>query len=90
MAADRARQGRRHDDGRDQRRPRSPQDQARRVRLGALAARDRQQQGRRDHRFPARQGRHLRGTPAAAEGRRPGRGLRGSRPAAVPRHRLWR
>ena len=59
MAADRARQGDRHDDGRDQGRSRRAQHQARRVLLGAFADRGRQQQGRRDHRFPARQGRRL-------------------------------
>ena len=53
----------------DQGRSRRAQHQARRVLLGALADRDRQQQGHRDHRFPARQGRRLRRPPAAAEGR---------------------
>ena len=89
MAADRARQVDRHDDGHDQGRSRRAQHQARGVLLGAVADRDRQQQGHRDHRFPARQGRHLRGPPAAAEGQA-GRGLRGPDPDAVPRHRLWR
>ena len=89
MAADRARQVDRHDDGHDQGRSRRAEHQARRVLLGAVAGRDRQQQGHRDHRFPACQGRHLRGPPAAAEGQA-GRGLRGPHPDAVPRHRLWR
>ena len=44
MAADRARQGHRHDDGDDQGRSRRAQHQARCVFLGALADRDRQQQ----------------------------------------------
>ena len=43
----------------DQGRSRRAQHQARRVLLRALADRDRQQQGHRDHRFPARQGRRL-------------------------------
>ena len=44
MAADRARQGHRHDDGRDQGRSRRAQHQARRLLLRALADRGRQQQ----------------------------------------------
>ena len=59
LAADRAPQGHRHDDGDDQGRSRRAQHQARCVLLGALADRDRQQQGRRDHRFSALQGRRL-------------------------------
>ena len=59
LAADRARQVDRHDDGHDQGRSRRAQHQARGVLLGAVADRDRQQQGHRDHRFPARQGRRL-------------------------------
>ncbi len=45
--------------------------------------------GRRDHRSAARQRRRVRGPPAAAQGRA-GRGLRGSRADAVPRHRIRR
>ncbi len=59
LAAARAGQGHRHDDGHDQDRSRRAQHQARRVFLRAVADRNRQQQGRRDHRFSALQGRRL-------------------------------
>ena len=89
LAADRARRIDCHDDGHDQGRSRRAEHQARGVLLGALAGGDRQQQGHRDHRFPARQGRHLRRQSAAAEGQA-GRRLRRPHPDSVPRHRLWR
>ena len=88
MAAARARQGDRDDDGADPRRPRRAQRQARRVLLRAFADRG-PRPGRRHHRGAARAGRGLRRPAAAAEGRAD-RGLRGSRADAVPRHRLRR
>ena len=87
MAADRARQGHRHDDGDDPRRSRRAQRAPRRVLLRALA--DRRQGddevARHDRRL-AGQGRSLRGPSAAAEGRA-ARRLGRSRADAVPRHR---
>ena len=65
MAADRARQGDRDDDGRDQGRSRRAQHQARCVLLGALADRKRQQQGRR------RPSTYLRSSGDVYEGRLP-------------------
>ena len=52
-------QGHRHDDGHDQDRSRRAQYQARRVFLRAVADRNRQQQGHRDHRLSSLQGRRL-------------------------------
>ena len=89
MAADRARQGRRHDDGHDPRRSRRAQCAPRRVLFRTLADRRRQGPGRRHHRSVAGKRRGLRRPAAAAEGWQ-SRGLGRPRADVVPLDRFRR